>query len=213
MKHIVLLGDSIFDNAAYVNGGLDVIGHLNSILPPDWKATLLAIDGSITTDVIAQISKIPASATHLIVSAGGNDGLSNASVLQEPAASVATAVDKLAAIRSGFRQEYTRMLSALLASKKPLAICTVYDPHFRDNLTQRLTTTALNLFNDCILREAITHGLPVIDLRLICTEPEDYANEIEPGVSGGRKIAATILNLVQNHDFSGGLTVVYKGNF
>ncbi|HXP62240.1 MAG TPA: hypothetical protein VN829_17215 [Dongiaceae bacterium] len=49
----------------------------------------------------------------------------------------------------------------------------------------------------------------MIDLRLICTEPEDYANEIEPGVSGGRKIAAAILNLVQNHDFSGGRTVIY----
>jgi hypothetical protein len=210
MRHIVLLGDSIFDNAAYVDGGPDVISHLNSMLPQDWKATLLAIDGSITTDVIAQISKIPASATHLIVSAGGNDGLSNASVLQEPAASVATAVDKLAAIRSGFRQKYTRMLNALLACKKPLSVCTVYDPHFPDTLMQRLTTTALNLFNDCILREAITHGLPVIDLRLICTEPEDYANEIEPGVAGGRKIAATILNLSQNHDFSSNRTVVYK---
>jgi hypothetical protein len=68
----------------------------------------------------------------------------------------------------------------------------------------------LNIFNDCILREAITHGLPVLDLRLICTEAEDYANEIEPGVPGGRKIAAGILNLVQNHDFSGKRTVVYR---
>ena len=52
--------------------------------------------------------------------------------------------------------------------------------------------------------------LPVIDLRLICTEPEDYANEIEPGIPGGRKIAAAILNLVQTHDFSGRRTVIYK---
>jgi len=210
MKHIVLLGDSIFDNAAYVNGGLDVIGHLKSILPPDWKATLLAIDGSITTDVIGQISKIPESASHLIVSGGGNDGLSRADVLQEAAAYVATAIDKLAAIRADFRQKYTRMLRALLACKKPLAVCTIYDPHFPDALMQRLTTTALNIFNDCILREAITHGLPVIDLRLICTEPEDYANEIEPGVSGGRKIAVALLNLVQDHNFSGNRTVVYQ---
>jgi len=52
------------------------------------------------------------------------------------------------------------------------------------------TTIALSIFNVCILREAITNGLLVIDLRLICTEPEDYANEIESGVGGGRKIAA-----------------------
>ena len=210
MKHIVLLGDSIFDNAAYVHGSPDLIRQLTALLPSDFKATLLAVDGSITTDVHAQIPKLPSSATHLIVSAGGNDGLSRADILQRPAGSVGDAVDQLAALRAEFCQNYRRMLTALLTLKKPLALCTVYDPRFPDPLMQRLTTTALNIFNDCILREAITHGLPVLDLRLICTEAEDYANEIEPGVPGGRKIAAGILNLVQKHDFSSGRTVVYK---
>ena len=210
MNHIVLLGDSIFDNAAYVKGGPDVITQLNSILPQDWRATLLAVDGSVTTDVISQIPSIPKSATHLVVSAGGNDGLSRAEVLQQPAGSVATALEKLAAIRAEFRQNYTRMLKALLKCQKPLAVCTVYDPHFPDDSMQKLTTTALNLFNDCIIREAITHELPVLDLRLICTEPKDYANEIEPGVAGGQKIAAAILKLVQTHEFSANRTVIYR---
>jgi hypothetical protein len=209
MKHIVLLGDSIFDNAAYVNGAPDVIKQLRCILPQDWQATLLAVDGSVTTNVIDQITKIPTSATHLIVSVGGNDGLSRADVLQRPARSIGDAVGQLATLRAEFCQNYRRMLSALLALRQPLALCTVYDPRFPDPLTQRLTTTALNIFNDCILREAIAHGLPVLDLRLVCTEAEDYANEIEPGVPGGRKIAAGILSLVQNHDFSCGRTVVY----
>ena len=38
----------------------------------------------------------------------------------------------------------------------------------------------------------------------------DYANQIEPGVAGGRKIAAGIFNLVQIHDFSSGRTAVYR---
>jgi lysophospholipase L1-like esterase len=210
MKHMVLLGDSIFDNAAYVDGGPDVITQLRALLPAGWKATLVAVDGSVTSDLVQQIGRIPKSATHLIVSAGGNDGLSRAGVLQEPASSVAMAVDKLAAIRAEFRQNYIRMLAALLKCGKPLAICTVYDPQFPDALLQRLTTTALNIFNDCILREASVHGIPVIDLRLICTQPEDYANEIEPGVPGGQKIAAAILGLVQNHDFGGKRTVIYR---
>jgi hypothetical protein len=210
MQHIVLLGDSIFDNAAYVNGGPDVIRHLRSILPRDWQATLLAVDGSVTTSVIDQIAQIPASATRLIVSVGGNDGLSRADILQRPAGTVGAAVDQLAALRAEFQQNYRRMLSALLRCKMPLGVCTVYDPCFPDPLMQRLTTTALNIFNDCILREAITNALPVLDLRLICTEAQDYANEIEPGIPGGRKIAAGILNMVENHDFSCGRTVVYK---
>ena len=143
MNHIVLLGDSIFDNGAYVSGGPAMLKQLRAILPPDFKATLLAVDGSVTTDVIAQISKIPASATHLIVSAGGNDGLSRVDILQKPARSVGDAVDQLAALRVEFCQNYRRMLTALLALKKPLAVCTVYDPNFPDPLTQRLTTTAL----------------------------------------------------------------------
>jgi lysophospholipase L1-like esterase len=187
MKHIVLLGDSIFDNAAYVNGGPDVVRQLTALLPSDFKATLLAVDGSVTTDVVTQILKIPVSATHLIVSVGGNDGLSRADILQRPADSVGDAVDQLAALRAEFCQNYRRMLAALLGLKHPLALCTVYDPRFPDARMQRLTTTALNIFNDCILREAITHGLPVLDLRLICTEAEDYANEIEPGVPGSRR--------------------------
>lgn len=210
VKHIVLLGDSIFDNGAYVKGGPDVITQLNSILPQNWKASLSAVDGSISTDVIAQIPRTPRSASHLVVSAGGNDGLSRADILQKPTSSVANAVEQLAAIRDEFQEKYRRMLKALLQCEKPLAVCTVYDPCFPDPLTQRLTTTALNIFNDCILREAITHGLPVLDLRLVCSEADDYANEIEPGVAGGRKIAAAILTLVQNHDFSSQRTAVYK---
>ena len=57
MKHLVLLGDSIFDNAAYLHGGPDVIKQLRSILPGDWQATLLAVDGSVTTNVIDQIPR------------------------------------------------------------------------------------------------------------------------------------------------------------
>src|ERR1017187_3402225 len=109
MKHLVLLGDSIFDNAAHLSGGPDVIEQLKSIPPRDCQATLLAVDGSVTTDVIRQISNIPVSATHLIVSVGGNDGLSRADILERPASSVGDAVDQLAALRAEFHQDYHRM--------------------------------------------------------------------------------------------------------
>lgn len=210
MKHIVLLGDSIFDNAVYVGGGPDVAAQLNAMLPTDWKATLLAVDGSVAVDVISQIDRIPETATHLIVSAGGNDGLSRAEILHKRTTSVGTAVNELATLRAEFQQNYSYMLAALQGCGRPLAVCTVYDPHFPEAMTQRLTTTALNIFNDCILREAITRGLPVLDLRLVCDSPEDYANEIEPGIPGGKKIAAGILKLFETHDFSSGHTTVYK---
>jgi hypothetical protein len=73
--HVVLLGDSVFDNAAYVAGGPDVVAQLRQSLPTGWQATLSAVDGAVATDVRGQLAQMPASATHLVISAGGNDAL------------------------------------------------------------------------------------------------------------------------------------------
>jgi len=71
--------------------------------------------------------------------------------------------------------------------------------------------TALAPFNDVILREAAAHRLPVLDLRLVCDHPDDYAavSPIEPSGSGGEKIAAAIAQLVRGHDPAARHTVVY----
>jgi hypothetical protein len=52
---------------------------------------------------------------------------------------------------------------------------------------------ALALFNDAIYRIAAEMRLPVLELRLVCTELGDYANPIEPSGQGGRKIARAIV--------------------
>ena len=51
-------------------------------------------------------------------------------------------------------------------------------------------------FNDVILRVAFESKLQVIDLRLVCTEPADYANPIEPSSLGGEKIARAMMRLL-----------------
>ena len=60
MNHIVLLGDSIFDNAAYVAGGPDVVRQLRDILPSGWRATLNALDGAVIADLPQQLRSFPA---------------------------------------------------------------------------------------------------------------------------------------------------------
>lgn len=62
-NHVVLIGDSIFDNARYVGGAPDVIRQVRANLPDGASATLLAVDGSITTDVHSQLSEMPSDAT------------------------------------------------------------------------------------------------------------------------------------------------------
>ena len=76
-KHIVLLGDSIFDNAIYVPGEDAVIDQLRAGIPTEWQATLLAVDGDITVDVAEQLKQSPADATDFVISVGGNDAQSD----------------------------------------------------------------------------------------------------------------------------------------
>lgn len=199
MKHIVLLGDSVFDNAAYVPRGADVSSHLRRRVPEGWEVTLRAVDGSVARGVCRQLTDLPPGATNLVVSAGGNDALRRADLLGQKAGSVAEVLDRLAAAGEEFQGEYAAMLRAVLKAGLPAALCTIYYPRFAEPLTQRLAVTALSVFNDVIIREAFAAGLPLLDLRLICDSDEDYANPIEPSDAGGRKIAAAILRAVSDH--------------
>jgi hypothetical protein len=188
---VVLLGDSIFDNGAYVPGGPDVVHQLRGVLPPGWRATLLAVDGDVTAGVVRQLHSLPPDATHLAVSVGGNDALQFAYLLDQQAGTVAGGLMLLEAAQRQFAGAYAAMLDAVAAAGLPLAVCTVYDtPPSEPN--QRIIRTALAIFNDCITRAAFARAVSLIDLRLICDEDADYANPIEPSVRGGAKIARAV---------------------
>lgn len=197
MAHIVLLGDSIFDNAPYVPAGMAVSDHLRACLAPRDRVTLLARDGSVLDDVAAQLPGLAAlqdPPTRLVLSCGGNDVLGLLGAMHGPVATVLEAMELLAAWQRDFRDAYGRMLDAVLATGLPLAVATIYEavPGLAAGLR-----VALGAFNDVILREAAARGLPLLDLRLVCTEPQDYAacSPIEPSVQGGRKIAQALAAL------------------
>jgi GDSL-like Lipase/Acylhydrolase family len=192
MPHVVLLGDSIFDNKAYVGGGPDVVAQLGGVLPDGWRATLAAMDGATTEDMHIQYGRIPRDATHLVLSIGGNDALMNVDILERRASSAAEVLGMLADLRDRFGTRYGEVLRELRGRGLPLVACTIYEGAFPDARMQRLAGTALTVFNDVILRSAIRAGLPVIDLRLVCSDPADYANPIEPSVQGGARIARAI---------------------
>jgi hypothetical protein len=208
MGHVVLLGDSIFDNARYVPDRPPLIDQLRQALPRGWLASLLAVDGHITEDVANQLKDLPAQATHLFVSAGGNDALGETSVLSEAACTVGDALSLLHDVHSRFRQSYRAMLQALSAVAKPTAVCTVYDAIPGLGPAEH---AALVGFNAVILREAFLAALPVIDLRLVCDRPSDYSHvsPIEPSVVGGAKIARVIAEIATTHDFGQRRSTIY----
>lgn len=208
MGHVVLLGDSIFDNAAYVSGEPDVVEQVRRALPSGWKATLAAVDGDTVAGVPGQLARVPADATHLALSVGGNDAIVASGVLQEPAATVGEGLELLAEAVAAFRDRHGAMLRKVLGLGKPLVVCTVYDAVPGLPAASRLGLTG---FNDVILRAAIDARLPVIDLRAVCAEAADYSplSPIEPSSAGGAKIADAIARAVTAHDFAARRTVVY----
>jgi hypothetical protein len=194
-RHVVLFGDSIFDNSAYIGGGPDVAALLRAELDDGDQVTLLAFDGSICCDTIGQFADCPPDATHAIISAGGNDILHHAGLLTHSVGSIAEALTVLAAASDGFAPEHGQMVEAVRKLALPVAVCTIYDANMGP-----LITSALSLFNDAITRNVHSARLDLIDLRLVCPDPDDYANPIEPSVQGGAKIPAAIARYVRAVD-------------
>ena len=193
MTHLVLLGDSIFDNARYTGGKPDVIAQLRRQLPAGWRASLLAVDGATTDGIAAQLARLPGDATHLVMSIGGNNALMQQHLLDTPVRSSADAFTLLARAVRQFEASYRQAVAACLAHRLPLVICTIYNGNFPDPEYRQRVAVALAAFDDVILRIGVERRLRVIELRQICTVPEDYANAIEPSSEGARKIAHAII--------------------
>jgi hypothetical protein len=196
MNHAVLLGDSIFDNGVYVRPAPDVSAQLCAHLGEGWRVTLLAVDGHKTLDVLRQVRNVPDDASHIVVSAGGNDALGTSGVLQEPVRTVSEAVAKLSEAQDRFARDYQKMIESVVELGRATSVCTIYDANYPAP-AGRIIKAALCLFNDVISRAAFSHGLSLVDLRLVCTEADDYANPIEPSAAGGDKIAEVLASILQ----------------
>lgn len=208
MNHLALLGDSIFDNAPYVDQGESVIEQVSKLLSHGDRATLLAVDGDVTADVERQLSGLPEDISHVFLSCGGNDALNSASVLSEDVATVGEALTRLTRIRELFRCDYRAILGRLGKLSDNVTVCTVYNS-VPDASASELA--ALALFNEVILEEAVLAGVSLIDLRVICDDRSDYSSvsPIEPSYSGSRKIATAIGRVVYAPKTGAGDCTIY----
>jgi hypothetical protein len=199
-RQLVLLGDSIFDNKAYLGPGeRDVAAQLRArLLPAEWTVELWAVDGSVAAEVVQQVERGRLEPpTAFVLSAGGNDALGYADLLSDPAEeSFVEALLRLYEIREAFRGTYAAALDRILDLGQALIVCTIYNPRFSDADTQRAGEAALSIFNDVIVHEALRRDLAVIDLRDVCTDDAHFANEIEPSEQGGAAIAQAIIEAV-----------------
>lgn len=195
-QHVILLGDSIFDNGLYVPGGPSVTEHVRRLLPREYQVTRLALDGATVSSVFRQLERIPSDATQLVLSAGGNDALWMAgNIFAEAASDIRESLARLGSVMQEFSAEYHRLICELREFGLPLTVCTIYDAVPGLDAAE---TAGLCIFNDVITRTAFMFGLTLVDLRSICREAADYAeiSPIEPSACGGGKIARAIVESV-----------------
>ena len=138
-----------------------------------------------------QLTSVPSDASNLVVSIGGNDALLSRDMLDVTVKTAHEALIVFDKRLSVFESAYRAAIDRVVDLERPMTICTIYNGNF-EATEGRVIRMALMMFNDVIFRAAAERKLPVIDLRLVCNEPSDYANPIEPSGKGGRKIAEAI---------------------
>ncbi|CAJ1353689.1 unnamed protein product [Effrenium voratum] len=146
--HVVLLGDSTLDNARYLDldAGDQTVEMLLSrrCAEMNWEMTMLAMDGSTLDDVaIRQVPVIPDAATHLLLSASGNDLLK---LLNEVSSADFSLSALISAMTDGLRQvtqKYRRILESMVSTGCHIACCTVYQPNFQHAFLRALSATSL----------------------------------------------------------------------
>jgi hypothetical protein len=158
---VALLGDSIFDNSAYTGDEPDVVTHLRGMLPT-WQISLLAVDGSIASNLPEQLKRVQ-DESYLVVSLGGNDALQSLDLFEKRTKTVADALVLLEGAIAEFEKDYRAAIGAALALGRDITLCTIYGP----DIGIPGTRLGLMLFND-VRRTSITtlkHNSPRYCLR------------------------------------------------
>jgi lysophospholipase L1-like esterase len=201
-KRIVLLGDSIIDNGAYIRAGEpDVASQLQSLLP-QYAVSKRALDGAVCSDVIGSQTADLVAVDGIILSAGGNDALQHVSLLEDTSATTAVEIlVRLWAIREEFRRSYASLLEHLAGAERPVLVMTVYSPCFEGHgmcpAYQQTAESAVSIFDDVIQQEARSRSFEVLELRTLFTDRADYANPIEPSAIGGMKLAQAMSTWIE----------------
>lgn len=196
-KRIILLGNSIIDNGAYVKSDEPCVTEQLQALRPTDLVARRALDGAVCADVLrTQLGDFEPN-DYIVLSCGGNDALRNIELLDAAFETVSRDVlVRLWELREGFRSDYGALLDVLAATGRSVLAMTVYNPCFLGcgmaAEDQQAAESALSIYNDVIQQEARARSFDVLEIRAIFADEADYANPIEPSANGGAKLAAAV---------------------
>jgi len=203
IRHLVLLGDALQN--------IDLgTGEIESALVPrprnPWKLTVLKTPQALSR---GHVREIPEDATHIVISVEGAWAIETSGLLQRSARTVSEALGTLSAAADEFETVLASMIAAARETGLPTVVCTMVPDHFVEPVQHRVFSTALAIFNDRVMRSAVAAGLPIVELRLVCNENADFANETLLSRAGVRKAANVIRSALYDVSRSVERTRVY----
>ena len=213
--HLLMLGDSVFDNGTYVPGEPDVKAQVSerlNLLTLPTELTFKALDGAVMMDVLNhQIQNIPDDTTHIALSIGGNDLLGLIQYLgQKQGDTFQHNLVFLSQLKQKFSEEFQKVIQEIDSLKIPFTVCSIYyagsiveEGSKRVELGNDLgfsgTDVVVDAFDAAIteVAEKAEYCRELIDLRWLFDHSECYANPIEPSCIGGEKIADRLIEFIQ----------------
>jgi lysophospholipase L1-like esterase len=175
---IILMGDSILNNAIYVPNGESVVDYLKKENP---NVLNVAKDGATITDLYVQLDNIPLkynnSNTYLFISIGGNDILhTNATI--NIVQLFNKYLDFLKALRVKLGNTNINILNLYLPANPRY---NSYKPTIEqwNQLINKYSNKVGEMYN-------------VIDIYSLLNQPEDFVYDIEPSTLASQKIANII---------------------
>ena len=196
-KILALFGDSILDNAPYTGGHPDTTSHLQRILGEAWTVRRYARDGAVMRDIPQQLSESKERPTIGVLSVGGNDLTQHLGILDQRASNSGAVFDHLGKIVDGFEREYVRVAEQVKDKAQRTILCTIYEVQLEPAVLAQRARIPLAAVNDRIIRTAAQFGVEVLELRLVCTEPTDFVQQIEPSAHGAEKIARAVASVAR----------------
>lgn len=183
ITHIVLLGDSIFQNKKYVPKSKSVEYLLKEKL--SIPSLVLAQDNAIIYDIHNQYNTMPtdlnAKSTNLYISIGGNDLLNLYEHNNTKDSNLFNMVWEL----------YKKTILMIIDNTQCNVILTdiyfITDPNYSKYIPM------IEKWNSNLYQFANQHKLKVFKISKILTQPKDFTNSIEPSVIGGKKMVNSFI--------------------
>jgi lysophospholipase L1-like esterase len=183
--NIVLIGDSMLNNSAYVLSGQSIPELISKDLANKTGITLynFAKDGATINDCYYQLDTISSdlnnSNTYIFISIGGNNILNSRTKMDS------------AAIINLFNQ-YIELIKSI-KTRVPNAQLIVLNLYFPVNSHYKSYYDAIDRWNK-LLEDNTFLGYKLIQTNKLLVIEDDFAYDIEPSFKGGKKIAKAILD-------------------